>query len=327
MYSINKKLSLFKQTTFKVMLLIACLVCALIISQQANAQTNNPAQAKATKTERVWFITGGNRGLGAAIAKAALNNGDKVVATARNPATAHKTLGNSDRLLVVQLDVTNTEQIKQAVAEAINKFGRIDVLVNNAGYGQYGFFEEISDEAIRRQFDVNVFGAMNVTRAVLPQMRKQQTGYIVTMSSIAGVTGRAGCTVYCASKFAVEGWMESLNGELKPFGIHAMLIEPGAFRTDFLDASSVRYGEHTIADYKKLPSDQQLFEKFNHKQGGDPTKLAQAIITLLNSDNPPLRFIAGKDAVERAEQGLFEKRQQELNTWRNLSTSLGFDNN
>lgn len=286
------------------------------------------AQAQAVKpSAKVWFVTGANRGIGEAITKAALAKGDKVVATARNPQSAKKTLGNSTNLLVVQVDVTNTEQIKKAVQDAIQKFGRIDVLVNNAGYGQLGFFEETSSEAIRRQFDVNVFGAMDVTREILPHMRNKKSGFVISMSSIGGVVAGMGCSTYCGSKFALEGWMEGLSHEIAPFGIHAMIIEPGAFRTDFLDSSSVNYGNGSIADYsERAQSYKANYDRANHKQAGDPVKLANAIVTLVNSQNPPLRFLAGNDAVEGTEKRLLEARQKELNTWRELSTSLSFDN-
>jgi NAD(P)-dependent dehydrogenase (short-subunit alcohol dehydrogenase family) len=249
---------------------------------------------------KVWMITGASRGIGLEIARAALGAGHQVVATARQPEQVLNALGeHSGRLLAVPLDVTQPEQAQAAVEAAKQQFWRIDVLVNNAGYGQIGWFENTSDKQIRDQFETNVFGSMNVTRAVLPLMRAQRSGHIFTYSSIAGVLAFAGSSIYSASKFAVEGWMEGLAQEVKPLGIVATIIEPGFFRTDFLDTSSVGYGEYDVADYAEASA---VFRKWhdekNHQQPGDPAKLGAAMLTLAEMPQPPLRFAAGSDAVE-----------------------------
>lgn len=245
------------------------------------------------------MITGASRGIGLEIARAALGAGHQVVATARRPERALKALPeHGERLVAAPLDVTKPEQAQAAVEVAKQKFGRIDVLVNNAGYGQIGWFENTSDRQIRDQFETNVFGSMNVTRAVLPLMREQRSGHIFTYSSIAGVLAFPGSSVYSASKFAVEGWMEGLAQELKPLGIAATIVEPGFFRTDFLDTSSIAYGEYDVADYAEASA---AFKKWhdekNHQQLGDPAKLGAAMLKLAEMPQPPLRFAAGSDAV------------------------------
>jgi len=247
---------------------------------------------------KVWFITGASRGLGAEIARAALNAGHQVVATGRNAETVAAALGASDHLLAVKLDVTNIDQVAAAVAAAKERFGRIDVLVNNAGYGQLGWFENTSDEQIRQQFETNVFGAMHVTRAVLPLMREQRLGHVFTISSVAGIYAVAGSSTYSASKFAVEGWMEGLVEEVKPLGIRATIVEPGFFKTDFLDASSVSYGAYDIADYSEaVAAFTEWHHNMNHEQVGDPAKLGAALLKIANMEQPPVRFAAGSDAL------------------------------
>lgn len=276
-----------------------------------------------TGTGKVWFVTGSNRGMGAQIAKAALAAGDKVVATARRPDAAREALGTSDNLLITQLDVTQENQAKAAVARAVERFGRIDILVNNAGYGQLGWFEETSQELIERQYATNLFGPMYVTRAALPVMRKQRSGRILTTSSIAGVLAVAGSSTYSGSKYAVEGWMEGLHFEVAPLGIHATIVEPGFFRTDFLDPSSVVYGDISVDDYATLSAEfRKWHDNMNHKQSGDPAKLARALLILAYTDKPPRRFVAGADAVERLEAELLEQRRKEIDGWRQLSSSL-----
>jgi len=248
---------------------------------------------------KVWMITGASRGIGLETARAALSAGHCVVATARNPEQVSKALpGYPDRLLAVRLDVTQQEQATAAVDAAMQKFGRIDVLVNNAGYGQIGWFENTSDRQIRNQFETNVFGSMNVTRAVLPHMRTQRSGHIFTYSSIAGILAFPGSSVYSASKFAVEGWMEGLAQEVKPLGIAATIIEPGFFRTDFLDTRSVAYGEYDIQDYSEAAAAfKKWHDEHNHQQLGDPAKLGAVMLKLADMPEPPLRFAAGSDAV------------------------------
>ena len=234
---------------------------------------------------RVWFITGASRGIGAEIAKAALDAGHRVVATGRQADSITKALGTSANLLAVSLDVTQEQQAAAAVQAAVERFGRIDVLVNNAGYGQLGFFESISAEQISNQFATNVFGCMHVTRAVLPMMRKQRSGYVFSISSISGIIGDPGASISCASKFAVEGWMECLRLELERFGITAILIEPGFFSTDFLDNSSVSYGDIQIEEYAAWSADTRAaLDARNHQQLGDPAKLGAAMLTLIEAE-------------------------------------------
>lgn len=247
---------------------------------------------------KTWFITGANRGLGLEIARAVLDAGHQTVATARKPEQITAELsGYGSRLLAVKLDVTKPEQSEAAVALAKEKFGSIDVLVNNAGYGQLGWFENTSGEQIRNQFETNVFGAMNVTRAVLPLMREQRSGHVFTISSVAGIYAVAGSSTYSASKFAIEGWMEGLAEEIRPFGIASTIIEPGFFKTDFLDATSVAYGAYDIADYaEQVKQFTEWHNDMNHQQVGDPAKLGSVLIQLNEMKGPPLRFAAGSDA-------------------------------
>jgi NAD(P)-dependent dehydrogenase (short-subunit alcohol dehydrogenase family) len=269
-----------------------------------------------------WFVTGAARGIGAEIVKAALAAGDKVAATGRDPKKIEQAFGaGRDRLLPLALDVTREEQAPAAVAAAIRHFGRIDVLVNNAGYGHLGVFEESTDEEIRRQFATNVFGLMAVTRAVLPGMRKQRGGRIFNISSIAGLKGGFGAALYCASKFAVEGFSQSIAEEVAPFGVHVTAISPGYIRTDFLDPSSVRYSGGGIADYAKAVADMHAFyANRSHNQAGDPAKLAAVIVRLASAADPPVSFVAGSDAVARASDALTQ-RQAQLEAWRDVSVS------
>ncbi len=271
---------------------------------------------------KTWLITGANRGLGLEIARVALEAGDQVVATARKPdgiAAAFFEFG--DRLLPIALDVTDDASISAAVEATLERFGRIDVLVNNAGYGQLGFFEQVSVDAIERQFATNVFGVFAVTRAVLPVMREQGSGHILTLSSIGGLIGFDGSSIYCATKFAIEGWSESLGLEVARFGIKATIIEPGFFRTDFLDQSSVSYGNIEIADYAthKAERESQL-GNLNHRQPGDPAKLGQAVVKLVASPEPPVRFAAGSDAYEVVTDRS-KSLQANADSWRDLSRS------
>lgn len=258
---------------------------------------------------KTWFITGANRGFGHEIAKTALEAGDAVVATARKPEQAEAALtGHGDRLLVLRLDVTDVASIDSAVAAAVDRFGRMDVLVNNAGYGQLGVFEELSAESIERQFQTNVFGVFNVTRASLPIMRAQRAGHIINISSLSGIIGIAGSPIYGATKFAVTGWSEGLSREVEPFGIHVTCVHPGIFRTDFLDASSVSHGDLEIEDYREFREEQQRYlEASNHAQLGDPTTFGPAIMHLANLVEPPLRWAAGSDAI-----AAFHQRAEEL---------------
>jgi len=274
---------------------------------------------------KVWFITGAGRGMGTNIAKAALNAGYKVVATGRNTDRVIQAVGSSENLVVVNLDVTKPSDAESAVKAAVDRFARIDVLVNNAGNFYAGFFEEIRPEDFRAQIETNLFGSVNVTRAVLPVMRGQRSGLIVQISSTAGIAGQEFVSAYAASKFAVEGWIESLSPEVAPFGIRTMLVEPGFFRTELLTEESTNYPEPSIDDYaEKTRQTVTAWKGMNGLQGGDPAKLAKALVQLASQDKPPLRWAAGADAV-----ATFERKANELlaqaNAYRDLSSSLTFD--
>jgi len=273
---------------------------------------------------RVWFITGASRGFGALIAEAALKAGDAVVATARDPNAVIKRLGARDRLLAIRLDVTSEAEAHEAAGQAVKMFGRIDILVNNAGYGLLGAIEEASAAETTKLFGTNVFGLLGVTRAMLPHMRRQRSGHIINVSSVGGYAGYPGWGVYGATKFAVEGISEALAGEVAPLGIKVTVVEPGFFRTDFLDESSlVRTAQH-IDDYSESVGNTRAHAAdVNHGQRGDPRKLASAFIALVNAKNPPLRLPLGSDTVERIEaKNAFVAR--ELAEWRTLATSTDF---
>jgi NAD(P)-dependent dehydrogenase (short-subunit alcohol dehydrogenase family) len=275
--------------------------------------------------KKVWFITGAGRGLGVDLAKAALAAGHAVVATGRNPDRVAAALGDHEDLQVLGLDVTDPAAARTAVRAAVEHYGRIDVLVNNAGNYYAGFFEEISPEDFRAQLETNLFGPLNLTRAALPVLRAQGSGLVVTISSTAGLVGGEFMTAYAASKFAVEGWMESLAPEIAPFGLRTLLVEPGFFRTELLTPESTSYPETSIDDYaERTKQTVEFFSTMNGKQGGDPTKLAEALVELAAKDEPPLRFIAGADAVEAAESKAALLRAQ-ADAYRELSSSLAHD--
>jgi len=272
--------------------------------------------------QKVWLITGAGRGMGVDLAKAALAVGDAVVASGRNPERVGSALGAHDDLLVVKLDVTSLDDAKDAARAAVDRFGRIDVLVNNAGNFNAGFFEEISPEDFRSQIETTLFGPVNVTRAVLPVMRAQRSGLVVAISSTAGIVGQAFCTAYAASKFGVEGWMESLAPEVEPFGIRAMLVEPGFFRTELLSPESTRYAEASIEDYAERTEQTMAgWKSMNGLQGGDPAKLANALVQLASQAEPPVRFVAGADAIATVEQKAKDLLTQ-ADAYRELSSDL-----
>jgi len=276
-------------------------------------------------TNKVWFITGAGRGLGVDIAKAAMAAGRKVVATGRNTAKVAKALGESADLLVVKLDITKPADAESAVKVTVDRFGRIDVLVNNAANFYAGFFEELTPEQMERQLSTSLVGPMNVTRAVLPVMRKQRSGLIITISSTAGLIGFEFGSAYAASKFGLEGWMQSLQAEVEPFGINTITVNPGFFRTELLTEESTNFAERTIEDYNERRAKQMEFWKgYNGQQSGDPGKLAQALITISSQDKPPRRFIAGADAVGTAEQVAATLLQQ-TDAYRKLSSSLAYE--
>jgi NAD(P)-dependent dehydrogenase (short-subunit alcohol dehydrogenase family) len=270
----------------------------------------------------VWFITGSGRGIGAQIAKSALQAGHKVVATGRNLEqlrAAHQGVP-ADKIAFVELDVTNEAQAETAVQAAVKQFGRIDVLVNNAGYGLMGNFEEVASSAVEHQFATNVFGLMHVMRAVLPVMRGQRSGHIFNISSIGGALGFNGASVYCATKYAVEGLSASVEMEVAKFGIKVTIVEPGFFRTDFLDSKSVKYGGKVIEDYAVTGTVRDAYDAYNHQQPGDPVKLGAALVKLAGMTNPPRQFLAGSDAIAVVTQSL-EGRLDEIRGFTELSKS------
>jgi len=275
--------------------------------------------------KKVWFITGAGRGMGTEIAKAALAAGNAVVATGRNPDAVSKAVGEADDLLVVKLDVTSRDDAEAAVEAAVNRFGRIDVLVNNAGNFYAGYFEELTPEQIERQLATSLIGPMNVTGAALPVMRKQRSGHLISISSTAGLLGFEFCSAYAASKFGLEGWMESLHPEVAPFGITTTIVNPGFFRTELLTKESVTYAKPSLEDYAERTAQQlEWWEAQSGHQPGDPAKLAQALLTIADEEQPPRRFIAGADAIGLAEQKVADLQQQ-IEAYRDLSTSLSLD--
>ncbi len=275
--------------------------------------------------KKVWFITGAGRGMGVDIAKAALAADGAVVATGRDTDRVAKAIGEKGDLLVVKLDVTDRNDAEAAVKAAVDRFGRIDVLVNNAGNFYAGYFEELTPEQVDRQLTTSLLGPMNITRAVLPVMRRQRTGHVISISSGAGLLGFEFCSAYAASKFGLEGWMESLQPEVAPFGIHTTIVNPGFFRTELLTRESVTYAEPSIDDYAERRAQQlQWWQAQSGQQPGDPAKLATALMTIANEEEPPHRFIAGADAIALAEQKV-AALQAQIAAYRDLSTSLALD--
>ena len=273
---------------------------------------------------RVWFITGASRGFGARITAEALSRGDAVVAAARNPQAIEKQFGKSERLVAVKLDVTSETQAHEAAGIAVKAFGRIDVLVNNAGYGLLGGIEEASAEETQRVYATNVFGLLNVTRAVLPHMRRQRSGHVINISSVGGYVGYPGWGIYGSTKFAVEGISEALTAEVKPLGIRVTVVEPGFFRTDFLDDQSVVRTSQEIADYAETVGKTRAHAGVaNHTQPGDPRKLAKAFMVLVDAKEPPTRLQLGSDTVARVE-AKHAHVERELSAWRDLALSTDF---
>lgn len=275
---------------------------------------------------KVWLITGAGSGIGLQIAKAVLAAGNKVVATGRDVNKVSKAIDDTtDNLLVVKMNVTDSKEIEAGVNSAIEKFGTIDVLVNNAAIFYAGFFEGLSQNQVERQIATNLFGPMNVTRAVLPVMRKNKSGHIITISSTAALVGYELCTAYAASKFGLEGFMKSLQIEVAPFGINTTIIEPGFFRTNLLATSSVQWSEIEIADYaERLATLRPNWEYMNGKQGGDPAKFAKELLKIANEETPPKRWIAGADALSELDRKINDL-QEHANDYRELSSSLSFE--
>jgi len=276
--------------------------------------------------KKVLLVTGAGRGLGVDIAKAALAAGFAVVATGRDPQTVEKAVGAADDLLTVRLDVTDPASVQAAVQTAVDRFGHIDVLVNNAGNFYAGYFETISDEQFRAQLETNFFGPLTVTRAVLPVLRRQRSGQVITITSTAGLIGQEFCAAYAASKFALEGWMESLRFDLEPYGISTMAVEPGFFRTELLvEGASTIWPALAIDDYAdRTATTVEAWKGLHGTQGGDPAKLARAIVTLSAAGELPLRFVAGADAMAGVEHNLDTIRGQ-IDAHRDLSASLSYE--
>ncbi|MEU1737580.1 oxidoreductase [Streptosporangium sp. NPDC020145] len=273
----------------------------------------------------VWFVTGASRGFGREIVIAALEAGHQVVATVRDPGTDGLPQGYGERLLTTRLDVTHSRQVEAAVAEAVTAFGRIDVLVNNAGYGLLGAVEETSDAEVRRLFDTNVFGLLSVTRAVLPIMRGQGAGHVINLSSVAAISTVAGLSAYAATKHAVEGICEALAEEVSPYGVKVTSVQPGSFRTDFLNATSFRHAERPLPAYDgTVRALAAHLEDRRGNQPGDPAAAAKAIISIADADQAPAKLPLGSDCVAVLD-GMLRARAEELAVWRELATSTDYD--
>jgi NAD(P)-dependent dehydrogenase (short-subunit alcohol dehydrogenase family) len=275
--------------------------------------------------QRVWMITGASRGIGAALVKAALGADHAVVATGRRPEEITNVVGANEDLLAVRLDVVDVDEATAAAAAAVERFGRIDVLVNNAGASFKGYFEEMSPRQVEQQLATNLVGPMNVTRAVLPVMRRQRSGHVISISSGAGLMAFEYSSVYAASKFGLEGWMGALDQEVEPFGIRTTIVNPGFFRTGLASPESLIWPEHPIDEYAERAAAQRTWwQAQDGRQAGDPDKLARALLTIAAEEPPPRRFIAGTDVIELAERKI-EELQSQIRAYRELSSSLTFD--
>ncbi|MGE8343381.1 Diacetyl reductase [Flavobacterium sp. ACN2] len=275
---------------------------------------------------KVWFITGASKGLGLELAKKLLAEGFKVAATSRNEASLSAALGKaSENFLPLEMDLVDEKSVKKAIDKAVNHFKTIDVLVNNAGYGLLGALEELTDAEARKNYEVNVFGLLNVIRNAMPILRANQSGHIFNISSVGGYYGEfPGWGIYCSTKFAVAGLTESLAAEIKPFGVHATIVYPGYFRTDFLKDSSLLVPENPIAEYKEVRQSESAHkDDINENQPGDPVKLAEALIKVSQDQNPPLHLFLGEDAFNMANQKIASV-QKELEGWKSVSVSTGF---
>jgi NAD(P)-dependent dehydrogenase (short-subunit alcohol dehydrogenase family) len=278
-----------------------------------------------TPTDKVFFITGCSSGLGRALAQRVLARGGKVAATARHVKDIHDLVeGDPTHAECIELEVTNPTQCQQAIEAAKNRFGRIDVVVNNAGFGMAGALEELSMEEIRDQYDVNVFGMLNVIKASLPLLRQQRSGHFLNLSSIVGLTAMAGLGIYSSTKFAIEGLSESLADEVRPFGIKVTLIEPGAFRTDFASRSLVR-AKRSIAEYAAVHEIMDQLDVHSNDQPGDPHQAADAMIRAVESNNPPMHLLLGPDALKRARDKV-DRLTHDFNDWETISAATNFPN-
>jgi len=273
--------------------------------------------------KKVWFITGASRGMGVDFVKAALAAGFAVVATGRNTDAVTKAVGKSDDLLVVKLDVTSPADAEAAARAAVERFGHIDVLLNSAGNFYAGYFEELTPEQIERSLATNLLGPMNVTRALLPVMRKQRSGHIISISSAAGLVGFEFCSAYAASQLGLEGWMESLQAEIAPFGINTTVVNPGFIRTELISEKSMTPAELSVEDYAERRAQQmKWWVSQSGQQPGDPAKVAQALIRIANEKQPPRRFIAGADAIGIAKQKVADLQAQ-IEAYPDLSAAMG----
>src|SRR5215212_7939439 len=299
---------------------------AMMSRKRVNTRREIRTREEVMTKKKIWFITGAGRGMGLDFAREVLAAGHAVVATGRDAERVSKAVGESENVLALKLDVTSRADAEAGVQAAVTRFGRIDVLVNNAASFYAGYFEELTPEQIERQLATSLFGPMNVTRAVLPVMRKQRSGHIITISSSAGLgAGYDFVSAYAASKFGLEGWMESLGAEVAPFGIATTIVNPGFFRTELLTDQSTNYAQPSIADYDERRGPLiESWKSMNGKQSGDPAKLARALITISEQEAPPRRFIAGADAIATAEQKI-ATLQQQADAYRELSSSLALD--
>jgi len=276
--------------------------------------------------QNIWFVTGASKGLGLTLVKRLLNEGYKVAATSRNISDLESAVGiTSDAFLPLAVNIKSEESVQQAIEKAISTFGKIDVVVNNAGYGMLGGLEETTDQEARDNFDVNVFGSLNIIRKALPYLREQRSGHIINISSIGGfVGGYPGFGIYCATKFAVNGFTEALDAEVKPFGIKVTVVEPGYFRTNFLSEGSLVIPKNPIDAYQNVRDSQNLHQnQMDQQQAGDPEKAAAAMIKIANQPDAPLNLFLGEDAYQLAHQKIASV-QNDLETWKELTTSTGF---
>ena len=276
-------------------------------------------------TPKTWLVTGASQGLGLALVKRLLHEGHQVAATSRNQATLAVAVGTaSAAFLPLQVDLGSDASVQSAIAQTVSTFGRLDVVVNNAGYGIGGSIEELSDAETRQAFDVNVFGTLNVCRQALPQLRRQGAGHIINISSIAALAGATGWAVYSATKAAVSAFTEILAQDVAGFGIKATVVEPGGFRTNFLTAESLALPQQPIAAYEDVRASHARYLALNGAQGGDPEKAAAALIQLAAETNPPLHLLLGPDAYQRATNKL-DALRQEFTTWQALTLSTSFE--
>ncbi|MET0570554.1 MAG: SDR family oxidoreductase [Pedobacter agri] len=279
------------------------------------------------ENNKVWFVTGASKGLGLTLVKKLLSNGYNVAATSRNLNDLSKAVGEFENFLPLSVDLMSEESVESAISKTISKFGQLDIVVNNAGYGMLGALEELSDKEARENFDVNVFGSLNVIRKALPQMRKQQSGHIFNISSIGGFSGNfPGFGIYCATKFAVAGFTESLAAEVKSLGIKATVIEPGYFRTEFLTSGSLAVPKNPIDAYKEVRESQAAHQNdINNQQPGDPAKAIEVIIAVAESKDAPLHLFLGPDAYHVADEKI-KAVQKDMENWKALATATNFDN-